>query len=58
MRGQNSIKGDAKGSDRRADRKIDFLRSSESYWLFSIEDDGELSSPISKPDGHHLLEFL
>ncbi|AFT76666.1 hypothetical protein AMBLS11_00360 [Alteromonas macleodii str. 'Black Sea 11'] len=38
--------------------KSNFLRSSESYWLFSIEDDGELSSPISKPDGHHLLEFL
>lgn len=34
------------------------LRANENYWLFNIEDDGELSSPISKPDGHHLLEFL
>ncbi|MCQ8848088.1 restriction endonuclease-like protein [Alteromonas stellipolaris] len=35
-----------------------FTRSNENYWLFSLEDDGELSTPISKPDGHHILEFL
>lgn len=35
-----------------------YLRANENYWLFSIEDDGELSSPMSKPNGHHLLEFL
>ena len=35
-----------------------FARPMENYWLFSIEDDGRLSSPISKPDGHHILEFL
>lgn len=33
-------------------------RPMENYWLFSIEDDGRLSSPISKPDGQHILEFL
>lgn len=31
---------------------------SELYWLFSIEDAGQLTSPISKPDGHHILEFI
>ena len=33
-------------------------RLSEFYWLFRIEDGGLLPHPVSKPDGHHILEFL